>query len=248
MLRTLLRFFLKLNEKFLLLEIYTRNFQDGFLLNLLILSSIKNPKIIEFGAHGHNQGMIGLAAHIFLKGKYILIDGFQNNLNEINNLKKKYDFKNIYTKKFIFNPKKNPEKFDKFIKEKLPHFQNADLLILDIDGHESKVIRELNFFRPKIIFFEENSKFESSYLLKLLKRKKRYFYIGKFDNNYIFSKKKIIGKKIKISKNKLNKFIYIFNKLNSKFLLGLYLRLFNKNKEIKELIKKPNPFSNKFNF
>lgn len=85
MLRTLLRFILKLNEKFLLLEIYTRNFQDSFLLNLLILSSIKNPKIIEFGAHGHNQGMIVLTAHIFFKRKSLLIDGFHNNLNEINN-------------------------------------------------------------------------------------------------------------------------------------------------------------------
>ena len=45
MLKSLLKFFFSLSDKFLLLEIYTRNFQDGFLLNLLILNSIKNLKL-----------------------------------------------------------------------------------------------------------------------------------------------------------------------------------------------------------
>jgi hypothetical protein len=39
-----------------------------------------------------------------------------------------------------------------------------------------------------------------------------------------------------------------FLKLNEKFFLGTYLRIINKNKYIKKLIQRLNPFSNKFNF
>jgi len=248
MLKSLLKFFFSLSDKFLLLEIYTRNFQDGFLLNLLILNSIKKPKIVEFGAHGHNQGMIGLASHLFLNGKYLLLDGFQNNLNEINLLKKKYDLKNIYTKKFFINPKINPKKLDNFIKNKWPQFKFADLLILDIDGYESKIIEKLDFFRPKIIFFEDNQNFTKSKKITRLCKEKNYIYLGKLDNNCIFSKKNFLKDKINVSILGLSKIMKLFLKLNSKFCLGLLIKIYNKNYEINELINKPNPFNNKLKY
>ena len=243
MIKILLKLLSKISYKFLLLEIYTRNFQDGFLLNLLILNSVQNPKIVEFGSHGHNQGLIGLASHIFLKGKYLLLDGFQNNLNEINLIKKKYKLKNIYTKKIFINPKKNAKQFDYFIKQQMPYFKSVDLLILDIDGYERNIIRELDFLNPTLIFVEESKNFANSFAMKEF-QKKKYFYIGKLDNNYIFSKKKLFDKKINLKKARLSKIMIILLKLNSKLFFGLFIKILNKNYEIKELIDKPNPFNN----
>tara|TARA_B110000483_G_C18202892_1_gene546101 strand:- start:4944 stop:5687 length:744 start_codon:yes stop_codon:yes gene_type:complete len=243
MIKIIIKLLLKINPKFLLLEIYTRNFQDGFLLNLLILSSIKKPKIVELGAHGHNQGLIGLSSHIFLNGEYLLLDAFQNNLNEINLITNKYKLKNIYTKKFFINPKTNPEKLDNFIKEKMPNFEFADLLIMDIDGYERNILKKLNFFSPFLIFVEENKNFKNSIAMKQIKKKK-YFSLGTFDGNFIFCKKKIINKEINFKKTKLNKLLIILLKINSKFFLGLFIKIHNKNYEIKELIDKPNQFNN----
>jgi len=44
----------------------------------------------------------------------------------------------------------------------------------------------------------------------------------------------------------LRTLLRFFLKLNEKFFLGVYLRVINKNKYIKKLTQKLNPFSNRF--
>ena len=246
------KFFLR---NYLLLDLYTRNGYDGFIYNIIKkFFQIKIRTIIEFGAHGHNHGLMGLATSLIYKSKYLVIDSEKEHTEDLKNLKKKYKLDNMIIKNKKISIK-GKNSICNIVKNENRNFKNLDLLILDVDGNEIEILNNLFYLNPKMIFVEVNYKKDN----KIDTNKLNYF-IDKYeysihfilDENLFLVKKNMISinkinyKKNQLITNNLSLFKNIFYKINSKFFYGFYLRIFKtKILNINELISNLNPYEKK---
>tara|TARA_B100000902_G_C27296147_1_gene910060 strand:+ start:910 stop:1665 length:756 start_codon:yes stop_codon:yes gene_type:complete len=246
------KFFLR---SFLLLDLYTRNGYDGFIYNIIKkFSQTKIKTIIEFGAHGHNHGLMGLATSLIYKSKYLVIDSEKEHTDDLKYLKKKYKLDNMIIKNKKISIKGN-NSICNIVKNENSNFKSLDLLILDVDGHEIEILNNLFYLNPKMIFVECNYKKGNKIDISKLD-----YFLDKYDYNIHFVldvnvflvKKNILSiNKINFKNNQLNTdnsslIKNIFYKINSKFFYGLYLRIFKtKILNINELISKVNPYEKK---
>ena len=173
-------FFIDVISRELLREsIYSANGQDGFLLNMSKkLTNDFEPFVVEFGAHGHFQGLMGLATAIDFNGVMLAIDSNPDYVAEINEIIQKHALTERLSVAEHFVEPEGCQTLDELLSRSRFANQEITLMIIDVDSFE---VMDMNLaifnslrVRPAIIMLEIDPVFyEDFFNLKNVLAKKK---------------------------------------------------------------------------